>query len=303
MTMMEDTVFDATKYLNKSTTYEDTYSQYMSLFRDVFLEVNRNVFLERKKGTQVIVVGAPWSWVPLLKYLDARIEKCITYFPHCAIVEAAIKAAYYLKGRGLPLDRTTIEVLCSFRPETADALWKLDMEWKYIPEDYKYLPEFIVTTNGAFHRPEVNRYMDELDAYVPKLSKVVLVPCAADKPYPAKLHKAILEFLPPDWYLCICTGVLGLVPSDLWPAAPHYDSGVPNRWRVYEVVSYYFKAYPHKEIVVYSDFYNEAIYLGLQEANALEHTTFVIEKRFYANYVNLLAPDFLAALKKAILKC
>jgi len=150
--------------------------------------------------------------------------------------------------------------------------------------------------------------------YKPTKKNVVLVPCAADKPYPSPLHRAVKNLLPSDdWYIACVTGVLGIVPEDLWPIMPHYDSGIPNRWRVMQMVKEYFGEFRHDRIVVYSDFYSEAIKAGLDALASRQpldldiyltgpthRVDYVIPVEFYANYLDLMDPGYLNKLDAAI---
>lgn len=283
-----------TKYLDFSTlpqgrTYEDQYQGYLRLFEDI---------ARTPPDIAIQVKGPPWSWVPLLHYLRCLPIAPRTFFRH----DEAARGAVVVARAASPncMDRTFVEVMCGFRPECVDALWKCDMQWK--TERAKGYEndgvEFVVTNNGSFHRREVNAFTEVLREYVPKKRNVVLVPCAADKPYPAPLHRAILAFLPDSYYLCNVTGVLGLVPQDLWDHMPHYDSGIPNRWRVLEAVKWYFRKFSHEKIVVYCDFYVEAISIGLDMA--AQSATFMVPVEFHADYLDLLDEGRLLSLRRVL---
>lgn len=280
---MSELVIDLS-VLPSGKRYEDTYGSYIDIFHQIaFTPAHVNV----------VVKGPPHCWVPLLWYLQCQIDNPRVVFEHCTRVKAAC-------GMVGGFDRTEIEVLSSFRPETADALWKIDVQWDCSPDRVRtYLPanDFIVTTNGAFHRPEVLAYEKRLREYKPDKRKVVLVPCAADKPYPAPMHQAILEIMPSDYYMANVTGVLGIVPQDLWPVMPHYDSGIPNRWRVYQAITEYFTLHEHQHIIVYSDFYGQAIQAGVKKAGVSYMTTYVVPPVFRADYIDLMNPKLLADLK------
>jgi predicted RNA-binding protein len=265
--------------------YEDRYGGYLTFFKEVAIT-----------GGVCIVRNPPWCWVPLLKHLNCLVDTPREEFEHCRRVMGSVQM-------DLDLDRTTVEVLCSFRPETADALWKCDMQWdlhKDRTKSYEPSREFIVTTNGAYHRPEVLSFVEKLGMYVPSKKKVVLVPCAADKPYPSALHQAILNFIPDDFYMANATGVLGLVPQDLWPVMPWYDSGIPNDWRLFQTVRNYFMAYQHERIVVYLDYYGLAVFHALFSIGQLNRASFMLPLRFYADYENLLADEQLFRLSKVL---
>jgi hypothetical protein len=206
--------------------------------------------------------------------------------------------------------RTQVETLCGLRPETVDALWKGDAQWctpvTTINEGKR---DFIITTNGSFWRHEVQHYIkSELANYQPSKEVMVMVPCAADKPYPAKMHEDVKRVLPACAYLANATGVLGIVPEDLWGVMPYYDSGVPNEWRLQCAVNDYFQTRAPRTLIVYCDFYSLAIRNGLLLSGYIQrpdirlpngHTVavfldaigrvayFVNPIKFYADYVPL----------------
>jgi len=265
-------------------TYEDRYGGYIAFFKRI---------AETPRWQRIVVNNAPWSWVPLLRWLRCDIETPRAVFEHCDYVKGAMSEA----SANHAADRTLIEVLCGFRPETTDALWKADMEWQTDRADVD-LPrkEFIVTTNGAYHRPEVKNFMRRLEMYTPTKRNALLVPCAADKPYPAPLHKACLELMPADFYMMNATGVVGLVPQDLWPVMPWYDSGMPNEWRLYQTAKDYFSAHQHDRVVVYCDYYSEPLQDAFDALRMLDRVSFVLPVIHYNNYQDLLSEKHLKAL-------
>lgn len=277
--------------------YEDRYGQWLYFFKEI---------AETSVDCLVVAHDIPWSWVPLLIYLRCEIVTPILRFDHCHIVMRALRATQSV-GTGIvstpPLDRTAVEVLCGFRPETVDALYKIDMQWRVPPGrtrvKFSEQTEFIVTNNGSFFREEVIGFIQELKAYTPSKRKVVLVPCAADKPYPAPLHQAILDILPDDYYLAIATGVLGIVPEDMWGRMPHYDSGIPNQWRLFKQTKEYFGRTEHTRIIVYCDFYSEAIDAALQATfGGFQSVDFIFPPYEYDDYEDLLSSNNLSRLKR-----
>lgn len=265
-------------------TYEDRYQGFLDIFKRI---------AGMPGGVIVTVSHAPYSWLPLLHHLNVITTEPRMFFQHDMLVSGV-----YLRADA-PLDRTALEVLCGFRPETADALWKIDMQWRTPPgrvREYSEGGEFIVTSNGSFHRREVIEYMDKLREYTPTKRKVVIVPCAADKPYPSPLHRRIQSKLPDDWYMMTATGVVGVVPEDLWPIMPHYDSGIPNEWRLYQALQNYFMNNHHDQIVVYCDYYSIAIREALRSIGQDNRATYILPVKFYADYVNLMDERHLAQL-------
>lgn len=272
--------------LPSASRYEDQYQQYMDIFKRIALT-------PFKDQEDVIVDSPPWCWVPLLEHLKCIVMTPRIVFDHCRVVKEADVIRF---------NRTAVEVLCGFRPECTDALWKCDVgEWP-APEgrtrEYKPQQQFIVTTNGSFHRPEVLRFMEKLKHYHPTKRKVLLVPCAADKPYPSPMHKKCLALMPDDFYMMNATGVLGLVPQEMWDEMPWYDSGVPNEWRLYQTVLWYFTRFPHDKVVVYCDFYSIAIQHALQHVN--QSARYVLPVKLYEDYVDLMRPDLLMKLYSAL---
>jgi hypothetical protein len=267
--------------------YEDRYRGYLDIFQRI---------AQLPGVVEVRVLNAPWSWLPILHHLRCEIDSCRTVFEHCDMVRAAWTSH-------APVNRTAIEVLASFRPECADVLWKIDMQWD-MPwgrvRDYPPVGEFIVTTNGAYHRREVLDYMATLRNWRPRKKKVVLVPCAADKPYPAPMHSAVRAVMTDDWYMMNATGVVGLVPDALWDMMPHYDSGIPNQWRLFETVKHFFAINNHEQVVVYCDFYSETIHSAFAAIDQLDRVQFVLPVQPYYDYVDLMDPARLGALETAI---
>ncbi len=267
--------------------YEDRYGKFLDVFHQI---------AEAPKLEHVEVLRPPVSWHPLLTYLDCQRINEQLYFPQDSLLRNAYQALEWNN-----LDRTGFEVLCGFRPELVDALWKCDNEWNTTHvRQFPFEKEFVVTNNGSFFRQEVKAYLADLAHYQPTKSKVCLIPCSADKPPPSQLQRTVLDLLPDDYYLMIGTGVLGLVPQDLWPSMVQYDSGIPNQWRLMMAVRDYFKRTVHDRVVVYHDFYSEAIQIGLKLSGIpMSRVRFVNPVKFYSSYINLLAPERLAVLSSA----
>jgi hypothetical protein len=280
---------DVTEYLKKEGRYEDQYGHYLQFFQRL-----------AETTTFEHVAHCPSTWRPFVEYMGHQVTSTIHHFPSCEAV-----AAMYKHYEAFLDKRQFIEVVSTFRPELVDALWKFDMQWDVPEWVRKGQPrigegeEIIISNNGSYHRREIIEYFDKLEQYVPTKQKVVLVPCAADKPYPAPLHKAVLERMPSDFYLANITGVLGVVPQDLWPTMPLYDSGIPNEWRLYNVATEYFTRHKHTDIIVYLDFYGLSLQAALEKAGVTAGITWVNPVKFYADYLDLLDSSRLRALEEA----
>ena len=243
-------------------TYEHTYGRWLEFFRNVAAQ------------PRVTVGGVPTSWVPFLAYLGADVTSARVHFAVDELwswpsVQAAVVAA-----QGTGLLRELVEVFSVLRPELADALYKSDVLWQVPGRRHTAQRNFNVTCLGAFSRPEVLDYIDVLRAWQPPGNVsdrvAVLVPCAADKPYPAPLHRDVLEVIGArtDVDLYVVTGVLGLIPQALWSVAPVYDSGIPNMERVGEETFRFFSRNVYRKIAIYSDFYGYTISRALRDAGA-----------------------------------
>lgn len=260
--------------LPEGKRYEDSYGLWLSIFKEV------------AESTEPIHVrGAPACWVPLLYYLGAAVESWRQGFQcdnvplgntvtgecsmlgHTGYVLGSCKEAEAL-GRL----REYVEMSSALRPELVDALYKSDMEWSTVGRRHQTQKKFVVASNGSFFRPEVLDYLRLLDRYRPEYSRkrrnCVIVPCAADKPYPAPLHLAVIGVLVDmglrdDYEIIIASGVLGLLPEPLWALAPEYDAGMPNPWRLMTIAADYFRHVHYERIVVYSDYNHEPLYRAL----------------------------------------
>ena len=260
-------------------TYEETYRGWVEMFG-----------LLASSTEPMVVEGPPWTWVPLIVALGHVVETPIEHFRSCAAVRT-------LWQEGLVTTRQDLEVVCGWRPETVDALWKCDNQWG-VPLDVPLEQAFAVTTTNSFGRAEIRNYWKKLDAFTPSRRKALILPCAADKPYPSPLHSMAQSIAGPEWYIVIATGTLGVIPDGLWGLEPEYDSGVANFERVTEYVRRYFTRHAHERIAVYSDFYSTAIRDGLSTVGCPVTWVVPIEHRY--DYEDLLSPRWLARLEIAL---
>jgi len=295
-------IFDASEYLGQgSASYGNTYGNYMQLFEDIS---------KLPKGSKVVVCNVPASWAPVLFYLRADIQGPLTSkFASCPLVKGAIEG----RGKITYLTRADIEVLSTVRPECSDALWRIDNVW--VPErrrlelcavqetSIKEPHGLVITTNASQYRPEVLSYLRTLYTFeVPRgKNKVLLVPCSADKPYPNEEQALLAQMLPDDsWYVCVVSGVLGLVPEFLYSEAPEYDAGIPMHWRVFKEVGAYFLTNPHLKVVCASEFYAEAIALAWRAYKLTTPIRFVFPTIERDDYENLSSPENLKRIEQLI---
>lgn len=280
----------------EGATYEATYLGWVNFLRNLAVAPKR---------TRVAV---PRSWAPFVHYMGHQVAHFLNWFPEDEIL---------WHGDRLPGpdgERRLVEVMSACRPELVHALYEWDTDWRHAenakarvrhrPADPDHM--FVVTGNASFYRPEVLAYLDELHAwqpsYDPETTHVILVPCAADKPYPAPLHKKIRERLTTrKIYQIVVTGVLGLVPEALWDTCPKYDSGLPNQLRVTAEVDRYFGKHYHRHVHVYSDFYAKSIERGAlaRFLGDVFHWPLGVRKE-EDGYLDLMADAHLSALERSI---
>jgi len=277
-------------------TYEDQYGGWLEFFR---------IIAEGNEKGPINVEGVPRCWVPLITYLGGVVTSSTVHFECDELLPpTTIMLEMYRAAAAKGLAREFVESYCTWRPELVDAMYKADMEWPTMPRLRNIRPEFVVTNNGSFHRPEVLEFFQlMMEHELESKHGIVLVPCAADKPYPSALHAAVRANIPADYRIAVVTGVFGVVPEEYWPIMPNYDSGVPNRWRAMKGVELHFAKYNYKDIVVYSDFYSEAIAFGLKNAGFLERAFFPLEdagvwKRGSTGYIDLRKPEHLELLRE-----
>lgn len=271
--------------------YEDQYGKWLDVIKMIAQAVSNN--------REVVVTDAPATWASLLFYLGADLGGSSYPFEQDKYILNPISAATQAHADGML--RELVEMHSASRPELVDALYKADMEWDLDKSKWRHTwkREFKVTCNGSFFRPEVLEYLNEdLPRYFPKKPKCVIVPCAADKPYPADLHKAVRSVIPDDYEILIGTGVLGIVPESMWDIMPLYDSGMPNEWRLMRQATVFFTLHWYERVVLYVDFYSTAIWKGLMavEDSKRPPFAFVNPIKEYHEYLNLLDPVLLGRL-------
>lgn len=273
-------------------TYEDTYSGWLEVFREI-----------AESDDIVEVRQCPTSWAALVHYLGGLPRDVHNVLPEDELVGDDIMTRIALaKGNGRLRELT--EMTASVRPELIDALWKSDCQWHTKNRRHQEQSNFVVANYGAFTRPEILEYDYALQQFVLEnrgYFGCVISPCAADKPYPARHHQLISDHLPDkSWHQVVATGVLGIVPEELWSEMPLYDSGMPNLWRCMAVASWYFARMDYVRIVVYSDFYNRALASALTPLSNHAEIVWVHSVGPRAEYMALSSPSNIALLSTAL---
>ena len=230
---------------------------------------------------QFEVNNIPKCWVPFILYFDHKIGDTKEVWD----CDKMTWESYY---NGFQDKRRAVEIASECRPELVHALYLSDTDWLCPRRQHLNHKEFIVTGNGSFHRPEVQQYQRSLQAFT--------------KPYPSEMHCRVSELFEDDarFHLIIATGVLGLVPEELFNVMPEYDSGLPNQLRVTQTVAWYFQKWKYNQVIVYSDFYAEAISQGLVGLPLC--LDYVFGHHYRVGYENLLKPEHLARLESVLCK-
>jgi len=271
----------------KGTAYSHEYERAMGFFKSLAYATSA-----------AMCENVPPEWVPFVLYLGHVAVSTGEALSECGSL--AWGAAYAAASD----KRRVVEVASACRPELVHALYCADTEWPCPLVQHDPKRAFVVTCNGSFFRQEVREYRARLTGYEPPTPRrAVLVPCAASKPYPAPLHEAVMQRVPEEWgHLIIATGVLGLLPQGLWPAAPLYDSGLPNMDRVTRTVAWYFTAHRYERLVVFSDFYANAVAAGLAlvPSGLRPSAEFVLGTHYRDTYENLMLTEHLDALEVAV---
>lgn len=245
------------KELPKGKTYEDSYGAWLDIFRQVACS---------PIDARLTIRGAPRSWVTLLAYLGGRVIEPQVHFEEDLFLNSVSEDMFSAVEKGRL--RELVEMHSTLRPELVDALYKSDVEWPTIERLHQTQKKFNVTNNGSFHRPEVLAYLRWLKTYRATKPRCVVVPCAADKPYPAPLHQRVIQVLESKgvrhlYEVLIASGVLGILPEAAWSDAPEYDAGLPYPWRLFHVASQFFSANDYEKIVVYSDYNHEPLCMAI----------------------------------------
>ncbi len=269
-------------------SYEDVYSGWLKIFREI---------AESKVTCRV--EDAPHVWLPLIEYLGGSAKTTVQFGPDEWWTGHGISQAIRIAKASNEF-RSFVEHVCSCRPELVDALWRADRVWKtYSPFAYKHEDDFVIASVNAFDRPEIKSYEDFLDSFETDKPNCVVTNCAADKPYPAPLHQEIHKRLPDDsWHMVTATGVLGLIPEELWRFAPEYDSGWPNFERLRQVATEYFSRHRYERVVVYTDLYAPALSEVLTALRV--PATYPLELRWRTGYLPLMDPALLDRLSDAL---
>jgi len=245
------------------------------------------------------VEDAPHVWLPLIEYLGCSAKSTVQFGPDEWWTGHGMSQAIRVAKANNEF-RSFVEHVCSSRPELVDALWRADRVWDTCsPFESKHEDNFVIASVNAFDRPEIREYENALSIFESAKPNCVITNCAADKPYPAPLHQEIHRRLPDDsWHMVTATGVLGLIPEELWPHAPEYDSGWPNFERLRAVATDYFARNRYHRVVVYTDLYAPVMAEVLTALRV--PASYPLDLRWRTGYLPLTSPPLLDRLSDAL---
>lgn len=284
--------FDFSHGIPSGERYGDQYGAWLELFRKI-----------AESSDPVKVISPPSSWVPFLIYIGANVEGWREHFLCDAWLSDPISAYKNAVSKGR--QREYVEHVCALRPELVDSLWKVDAQWKAARVDHTEQREFIVTTYNAWYRPEIQKFLERLKDYrVPEgIKNCVITNCAADKPYPSPLHRAIRSVLPDkSWHLVIATGVLGVVPEELWDVMPLYDAGIPNFSRCTEQWELFLPRVNYDRIIVFTEMYSQSVERAFRSVSQEKRdcVNWVLKPDHYKDYLPLESSEYIERLRRAI---
>lgn len=243
--------------------YSEVYSSYLDKIHKAIV-------------SKVFVGACPYTWYVLLTYLGVEvIEPQVVFYEDNFVVNLS-------REKITQLPRHVLESLCTLRPEVNESLWRVDNVWKLGKKTFD--KSFHVGTMNSYGRFEFKSYLRLLFSfnYCPMHTKVLLLPCSADKPYPSKDQAHVIS-LYPDHDILFISGYLGVTPFELRDSMPFYDASIPNYGRVYKILKSFLKRYNWLEYVSYVDFYGEVVKAVVP--NVVEKVKY--KKVFSHKYFNL----------------
>jgi predicted RNA-binding protein len=137
-----------------------------------------------------------------------------------------------------------------------DALWRADMKWTGERRHQPDAGPFPIATYSGFWRPEIMSYIERVrEAFVPTKDRCIVLPCAADKPYPAPIHRIVKDIAGSRYEIIAASTAIGYAPESMWPGMPLYDAGLPFFERFKELSKEFWKKHAkhYKKVIIYTD--------------------------------------------------
>ena len=212
-------------------------------------------------GEQIVFVGFPRQWEPLLAHFGAESVDPIPpprYIPLASDLSNSAVNRMIARAQREQRLRQLVEVFAASDPVVADVLHQLDRRVGF--DSLKALPDLVIPLTGwqSYGRPEVQRFVAAVEM-LPTSSRrqAVLLPCARKRPYDgSKTHKRIWRGLQTgdlnrNDFDAVVVSSIGVVPEAMWndPVVLAYDSGVPDIYRTLRLMRSFFRK-NHYDLVV-----------------------------------------------------
>ena len=244
------------------------------------------------EGTKVRVENCRSSWVPFFIYVGIEILNVIKDKTFCDEFDVL----KYCKSINREKLRLFLETTATSSMLVADALYQLDYsEAKPVGFDNGILDEerkITVATWQTYGRSYIQELDKKIEKYQSTKPKLMILPCTGSKPYNHN-NLNIEEYKNQNYHKLVITSI-GIIPEEFWldPTILTYTTGVPDIWRVYNLVKQYFIKNKYNEILCYLDYtpYIEIMELINKEFNL--NIKFIHKKKY-----KTLGPKFTREFK------
>ncbi|NVO66355.1 archaeosine synthase subunit alpha [Methanofollis tationis] len=186
---------------------------------------------------------------------DLRLHNRLALLAECATVRRFI-------ARGQV--RELMEMRCRMDANAVSVMRFLDQEY-HMAEAAAPIARsvrMLANSSESMYRPEIKRFADRVvERYAPPRSDVVvLLPCAARKPYSAsQSHQKYIATVSGRAHEVIITSPIGVVPRELEAVYPagHYDVPVTGYWDreecafLSDILVRYLKAHPYGRVIAH----------------------------------------------------
>jgi predicted RNA-binding protein len=207
----------------------------------------------------IIFVGFPRQWAPLFAEFGIGAESFSEpkeYIPIASDLSDASMAAAIAQAEAHGRLRQLVEVFATSDPVVADVLYRLDRRRDLNPS--KTQTKVPLTGWQSYGRVEVQRLSQEIANLAPSAhANAIVLPCARTRPYGrSKTHRRLwrglrAEGVLPDFGETLVISSIGVVPEAFWehPVVLHYDSGVPDIYRILRIMRSFFRKHVYDTVV------------------------------------------------------
>lgn len=215
-------------------------------------------------GTPTEFIGFPRQWAPIFALFRVKSGKHSSpkhFIPIASdLADEALAEIISSADKERRL-RQLAEVFAAADPVVADVLHKLDRRVGARKPDFDSL--IPLTGWQSYGRSEVQHLALEVNNVpVSGRNRAVVLPCSRARPYErSKTHRRLWRELASvnierGTVDVLVASSIGVVPESLWghPVALHYDSGVPDIYRVLRLMRIFFDKHRYDVVVDCLDF-------------------------------------------------